>query len=125
MATYREAAELWKREAGRLRRTLGEVAEQCRRAEQRRDEARAAVRLATTARDDVWLWQGDGDDDVGSLACPVVMEAETLRKIVRERDKLSSRLATARHAAQQHVDAPTRCHEKEAMDRLYEAIGHP
>lgn len=49
-------------------------------------QAQANVRTATTSRSDVWFWQGDGNDEPESLACPVVMEPQTLRAILAERD---------------------------------------
>ena len=48
------------------------------------DEARqlrASLAVATTSLPNVWLWQGDGKDDLESLACPVVMSSDTLRGI--------------------------------------------
>lgn len=36
--------------------------------------------IVTAGRDDVWYWQPG--DEVDSLCCPVVMEAETLRKLL-------------------------------------------
>jgi len=42
-----------------------------------RDEVQVA-----TERGDVWYWQGDGHDMPESLACPVVMSADTLRALI-------------------------------------------
>lgn len=46
-----------------------------------RDEARAKARAVTATRDDVWFWQGNGDDPE-SLVCPIVMSADTLRELL-------------------------------------------
>ena len=35
---------------------------------------------------EVWYWQGDGADHLESLTCPVLIEAEDLRKLLTEPD---------------------------------------
>lgn len=48
-------------------------------------EARALrhdLAMVRTPTPGVWLWQGDGADFPESLACPVVMSAETLRALL-------------------------------------------
>lgn len=49
------------------------------------DERDAMKRTLTASRDDVWLWQGQGDEPE-SLVCPVVMSADTLRDILKHHD---------------------------------------
>jgi len=41
---------------------------------------------------EVWYYQGDGEDKLESLTCPVLIEAEDLRAIVQERDRLKEGL---------------------------------
>lgn len=60
---------------------LEALAKELKQALAERDEARAAVRMATAHRDDVWIWQGIGDEPA-SLSCPVVMSAQTLRDLL-------------------------------------------
>src|SRR4051794_2883152 len=50
-----------------------------------RNEARATLRLASSKRDDVWMWQSDGGNHPESLVCPVIMSAETLRALLAGR----------------------------------------
>ena len=48
---------------------------------------RAEVQLhRDKARGDYWIWQGDGTDEPESLACPVLMHPEDLRKLLAEQD---------------------------------------
>jgi hypothetical protein len=44
-------------------------------------EAIDNVRTVFAHREDVWFWQGEGNDPE-SLSCPVVMNADTARKLV-------------------------------------------
>ena len=39
-----------------------------------------------------WGWQGDGEDHLESLVCPVVIRPQELLKIIEERDGLEVRL---------------------------------
>lgn len=57
-----------------------------------------------------WLWQGDGDDHLESLVCPVLIQAKQLQAIVAERDSLAEQLRRAREAL------------KDANFALYRAI---
>lgn len=70
------------------------------------------------ANGEYWAWQGDGEDHLESLTCPVLIPAESLRKlrddlmhaaeaIVEDTAKLfqeSGRLTTALHANRCHPD---------------------
>lgn len=56
-----------------LRRTLRENA-----------TLREQIALVTYQTDRVWFWQGDGNDHLGSLSCPVVMEVGTLQGIIAQ-----------------------------------------
>lgn len=38
---------------------------------------------------EAWLWQGDGDDHLESLTCPVVIRPEQLRSIITDRYSLA------------------------------------
>jgi hypothetical protein len=44
-------------------------------------EARLKLSIVATPQENVWMWQGDGDEPE-SLSCPVVMSAETLRSLL-------------------------------------------
>jgi hypothetical protein len=46
---------------------------------------RAELRVVATPLDGVWQWQGDGSDAPDGIACPVVMSADRLRALLRER----------------------------------------
>lgn len=43
--------------------------------------------IARTERGEVWLWQGDGNDFPDSLACPVVMDADDLRMLLKTQNE--------------------------------------
>ena len=61
---------------------------------QERDRLRVDIGVAyCSVASGVWFWQGEGDRPK-SLTCPVVMSADTLRNLVRERDDAR---ATAQH----------------------------
>lgn len=45
---------------------------------------RDKVETMATYRGDVWYWQGDGHDMPETLACPVIMSADTLRALLRK-----------------------------------------
>jgi hypothetical protein len=49
------------------------------------ERLRAANRLiASTERGNVWHWQGDGHDFPDSLVCPVVIDCEVFRGMLKE-----------------------------------------
>lgn len=61
------------------------LVEHCKRADKRLAELTSqlnAVRLYE--QKEVWYWQGDGEDHLGSLVCPVVINAEDLRELLRK-----------------------------------------
>jgi len=64
---------------------------------------RATLRMVETGWAGVWFWQEDGRNDLPSLTCPVVLEADTMRKLM---DQLHERSREAyllrRAAATQH-----------------------
>lgn len=66
---------------------------------------RATLRMVETGWEGVWFWQEDGRNDLPSLTCPVVLEADTMRKLMdqlheRSREvQLHRRTAAARHPA--------------------------
>ena len=64
-----------------LNQKLASLAERLTAAEQEAREARRNVRIANANIEDVWMWQGAGDDP-DSLTCPVVMSADTLRNLL-------------------------------------------
>lgn len=54
------------------------------------------ARVMTSLRgEEVWYWQGDGMDFPESLACPVVMAADTLRKLLADAAELERLRALA------------------------------
>jgi hypothetical protein len=57
------------------------MAEHLKREIVEKESARAQLAIARTPTDDVWMWQGGGDEPEG-LSCPVVMSAETLRALL-------------------------------------------
>jgi len=50
------------------------------------------VALRRERQGEVWYYQGDGEDKLESLTCPVLIEAADLRAIVQRRDKLQEDL---------------------------------
>jgi hypothetical protein len=52
----------------------------------RADEYSAKLALVSTGVENVWWWQGNGDD-VASLSCPVVMSVDTLRSFVGDAEE--------------------------------------
>jgi len=60
-------------------------------------EARRQLAAVHAGVENVWRWQGDGADRPESLACPVVMTADTLRGLAArvERAERTVRLTTA------------------------------
>lgn len=61
------------------RARYGTMLERTTKAEDEANRLRRQLDVVRTPRDDVWIWQGDGHDNVPSLSCPVVMDADTLR----------------------------------------------
>lgn len=51
------------------------------RSERDRWQARAEMH-ERKARDEYWIWQGDGEDEPESLACPVLIHQDALRTLV-------------------------------------------
>lgn len=43
-----------------------------------------AQRLQRERIGEVWLWQGDGEDHLESLACPILITADQLREELEE-----------------------------------------
>lgn len=58
------------------------------------------VALRRERQGEVWYYQGDGEDKLESLTCPVLIEAEDLRAIVQRRDKLQEALWDAKFERQ-------------------------
>lgn len=36
------------------------------------------------AKDEIWFWQGDGEDHLESLTCPIIITPEALREILQK-----------------------------------------
>lgn len=112
-------------------RLIGEAADEAMRLTKRAEEAERKLDMLATEytavqattrrlrgdvaavrahRDDVWFWQGDGEDNTHSLVCPVVMRAETCRALDRE-------LASMRKVVAEVERYATRKMTMEGMDR--------
>ena len=72
------------RQAEAHERKLGAVKSDLKLWTEKLDEAERRLRIVNTDIEGVWFWQGDGHDDPVSLACPVVMSADTLREMVAQ-----------------------------------------
>lgn len=88
-----------------------------------RDAAVHAVKVANrTKSGDVWFWQ-NSDDRPESLVCPVVMEADTLRAMLSERDRLASdigKLTGERDRERERADAESDSFDSER--RVLDAV---
>lgn len=73
--------------AERAERNAGAMANELRIANEERDQARRERGVAYMGIDGVWRWQGDGSDAPKSLACPVVMRADTLREMLARAER--------------------------------------
>lgn len=47
--------------------------------------------IARTERGEVWYWQGDGHDYPESLGCPVVIDDNDLRELIRKANQHNER----------------------------------
>lgn len=83
VSVAREVLELWE-EAARARAKLDLVARELAEENEVTRRLRAELAVAATDVDGVWRWQGDGEDHLESLSCPVVMSADTLRSMLAE-----------------------------------------
>ena len=95
--TLADVALMWKEE-----KSLKLLAEEC-------------LRMVETAVPNVWLWEGGGENDPESLACPVVMSADTLRGILKERASLYDALDLK---AREHDAALHEAHANGAREAL-------
>jgi hypothetical protein len=80
--------------ADEAERKLSAVAAEWKEMDASLSEAKEQLRIVSAGPDDVWRWAGDGGDDPASLACPVVMSAETLREFVAARERVAALEAT-------------------------------
>lgn len=53
--------------------------------------------LRRIPRGEVWYWQGDGEDFPESLGCPVIMEPDVLRGMLRRIEELEGTLAAEKY----------------------------
>ena len=78
-------AALWRERIDRAReeaiRKLDQVADEWKTKDAEVRHANAKLRAMRAGADDVWFWQGRGDDPQ-SLTCPVVMQPDTLRAML-------------------------------------------
>ena len=103
------ARELFGAEADRLRAELATkdarhagLADSMRAQGEELAEAKRQLAIVqVTGHQGVWYWQGH-DDDATSLVCPVVMAADTLRKLVLDRDAYHAREHKALERAKLH-----------------------
>lgn len=78
------AKRLWKEDVSPtvLRTALHDAAETI-------DRLQANSRLAiATEKGEVWFWQGDGYDYPDTLVCPVVVQPDVLRALIRASEEL-------------------------------------
>lgn len=68
-------------------RKLEAVSVACRELDSDRDHLRGQLRAVNIGIEGVWRYQGDGDDKLETLSCPVVMRPDTLKAILDERDE--------------------------------------
>lgn len=80
-----EAAEQ-RRRAERAERLARQAFRDLEAALNRERELRCQLGTVNAGAEDVWRWQGEGDDPA-SLTCPVVMSAETLRALLARVEK--------------------------------------
>ena len=75
---------------------------------EREQELQTKLRMLHAGVDDVWFWQGDGQDHPESLSCPVVMSADTLRAMLARATMLEERAAAERALRQAERDLAIR-----------------
>ena len=96
-----------------LTRALDSEHERC-------DDLRRELRLhAQKAADEYWTWQGDGEDHLESLTCPVLIPVDKLRDIISAKEQAEAACAAMR----QWIDGL----QASAPDSLaqYLLAGHP
>jgi SMC interacting uncharacterized protein involved in chromosome segregation len=59
--------------------------------------------FVTFANEECWIWQGDGEDNLRTLTCPVVISPGDLAKILGERDKAIEELTEQHDAAEDRL----------------------
>lgn len=105
------------RELATLKEHYKLLAEEMTQAIQKRKEAEAAVSMAHASVEGVWLWQGDGNDKPESLACPVVMSADTLRELVaKSNPETLKKLQQQVESWQQDFSKMERKHEEQLRE---------
>lgn len=72
------------RDRDEARHKLDTLAEQYKALEAENEERRRQLAAVKTDTDNVWRWEPGGDNKPESLACPVVMTADTLLEIRKE-----------------------------------------
>ncbi len=80
-ASFNTEREEWVKDKSLLESKIADLADCLAKTQNDLHFAEGQLAMVMTSRDDVWLWQGDGHDHVGTLSCPVVMSADTLRKM--------------------------------------------
>lgn len=79
----RDSCALYEKQRDTAELKLGNLAERFKTLEAENDDRCRQLVAVKTDRDNVWVWQGVNDHPE-SLACPVVMTADTLRSLLEE-----------------------------------------
>lgn len=88
----------------------GKLREQLRESEALADSARRElVAHREKAHGNYWGWQGDGEDHLESLSCPVLIPAQSLREIVEKLRESEGKCAEMRSLLQTDGCIDSRC----------------
>lgn len=87
--THRNALAEYEKQAEALRRMLIQAESEAETAEATAASLQAENKLhRQKAAGEYWAWQGDGEDHLESLTCPVLVPAQELARFQAERDEL-------------------------------------
>lgn len=80
--TVASRVDTLKRELAKARKKHKSLADHCANEIAAKEDALRKLAVVSTSVEGVWHWQGDGEDHPESLACPVIMSAETLQELL-------------------------------------------
>lgn len=78
--------------------------------------------LLDAKNEDYWAWQGDDEDHLESLVCPVVIYADDLRDIIAKGDRAEKELAEAKEIIGKFKFALVGIDGDSALERLEEVV---